>query len=58
MTWIPLDATARREQNPAVWKIQPHLQTNRCNRNSDACSQWFNAWTNNFTRCRCSEVKE
>lgn len=60
MTWIPLDTNARREGrligNPATWKVQPHLQTNRCNRK--ACSQWYNAWTGNYTRCQCPEVKE
>ncbi len=62
MTWIPLDTNARREGNrignPAVWKIRAHYQTLRCNRKTDSCSQWFNSWTHNFTRCRCSEVKE
>jgi len=62
MTWIPLDTNARREGrligNPATWKIRPHYQTLRCNRKTDSCSQWWNNWTNNYTRCRCSEVKE
>ena len=61
MTWIPLDANARREGrrigNPAVWKIHPHWG-HKCNRNTDACSQWFNNWTGIYTRCRCLEVEE
>lgn len=62
MTWLPLNANANREGrrigNPAVWKVRPHLQTNECYRNTEACSQWFNARTGNYTRCRCSEVKK
>lgn len=56
MTWIPLDTNAAREENPAVRKVLPHLQTHKCNRKT--CSQWFNAWTGNYTRCQCSEVKQ
>jgi len=59
MTWIPLDTNARREGrligNPATWKARPAKQTNRCNRNYATCSQWYNAWTCNYTRCKCND---